>query len=50
MRNARSLKPTARAEENARSVDGFRDDDLFLRELAFSDAILHERMYVMAKV
>jgi hypothetical protein len=29
--NARSLRPTARAEENARSVDGLRDDDLFAR-------------------
>jgi hypothetical protein len=28
--NARSLTPTTRAEENARSVDGVRDDDSFL--------------------
>jgi hypothetical protein len=28
--NTRSLRPTARAEENARSVDGLRDDDSFL--------------------
>jgi hypothetical protein len=39
--NARSLKPTSRAEENARYVDGFRDDDLFLglREKAIKTAV-----------
>jgi hypothetical protein len=30
--HARSLTPTTRAEENARSVDGVRDDEFVFRE------------------
>jgi len=34
--NARSLTPTTRAEENARSVDGVRDDNSFLERVSGS--------------